>query len=384
VKLLYVLEHYWPHVGGMETLFKTLCDLMARRGHDVTVITWRTAPTAPALETVDGVRIIRISAFAGRYGFPIAGLPATIRAAKNADVIHAATFGAAPLAWVASRLTHRSQRPPVILTVPEIWIGRWRVYSEYGTLKSAVHDFLERLIFLLPYDGYVGISRSTTSRLREVLRRRAQHIKTIYCGFDPTAWSSDRERTVFRKTFGIASDAFLIIAWGRPGTSKGFGYLVDAFPAIHAAVPNARLLLILSDAPEYRHARRELKRRAAAGVLIVDSLPSAALVDIVHDADCAVVPSLAEGFGYTTLEAVAAGIPVAASDSTSIPEVIAGQHRLFRPGDTEALSAAVIGIAKGDYTTAAVRSFPWKETVDAYDATYREMAVRGKKKKLLT
>lgn len=374
VNLLYVLEHYRPHVGGMETLFGTLCEVMSARGHRVTVITWRTSPDAPSREVLNGVTVIRVRSF-GRYAFPFAGLAATIRAAQSADVIHTATFGAAPLAWITSRFARRLGRPPVIITVPETWIGRWRTYTDFGLLRAAVHELLERLILLFAYDRYVGISQSTTSRLKSVLCRRELKIATIYCGFDPAAWSNEAIPSS-RQSFGIHSDAYLIVAWGRPGTSKGFTYLVDAFPAILSAVPSARLLLILNDAPEYRKAREGLVLRANSSVTIVDSLPFKSLVAIVRNADCAVVPSLAEGFGYTTLEAVAAGIPVAASNSTSIPEVIGGRHRLFNPGDIGALAAAVIAIAAGDYETTPARSFPWKDTADAYEKLYRETLQR--------
>lgn len=350
---------------------------MAARGHDVVVITWRTSQESLMRETVNGVRIIRVKS--GRYTFPVVGLAIAIRQARRSDVIHTATFGAAPLAWVASRFA----RIPVIITVPETWIGRWRIYTDYGPIKARIHDVLERLIFTFPYDHYIGISHSTTSRLRAILRRRRRYLDTIYCGFESSPWKCNCTGVAPRLAYGVAEDAFLIVAWGRPGASKGFGFLVDAFPIIHASVPNARLLLILNNAREYRHATDALKRRAHRSIIFVSSLAFDDLVAIVRNSNCAVIPSLAEGFGYTTLEAVSSDVPVAASDSTSIPEVIGGSHRLFEPGNPDALAAAVVAITRGDYVTTPTKEFRWSDTIEAYEGTYRATLDRGKKKKLL-
>jgi len=39
MKILFILENFHPYVGGAETLFKSLADELAKKGHDVTVLT---------------------------------------------------------------------------------------------------------------------------------------------------------------------------------------------------------------------------------------------------------------------------------------------------------------------------------------------------------
>ena len=50
---------------------------------------------------------------------------------------------------------------------------------------------------------------------------------------------------------------------------------------------------------------------------------------LLRAVDCVVVPSLAEGFGFSTIEAAAMGKPVIASDAGSLPEVVSGKHLFF-------------------------------------------------------
>jgi len=372
MRLLYVLENYWPHVGGMETLMGQLCRRMAERGHDVTVVT-RSLPNAPRNETHDGVKIFRVAAPGGRFAFPVAAFPAALQLARDCDAIHTTTFSAAPLGSLVGRLTNK----PVVLTVPELWIGKWRTFSDASFPSATLFDIVERAIFAFPFDAYVGISRYTTERLRRYLDSRRATIRTIYCGFDPQLWMTAIDRTAIRDTIGITSEDFFIVAYGRPGMSKGFRYLIDAFPEIARRVPNARMRLILSDSHATARELAELKRRADPRIVFERPLPIEALTDVVKCADCVVVPSLAEGFGYATLEAATAGAPLVVSDTTSIPEVVGGRYLFAKPGDPASIARAVERIASGEYLERAVPTFDWDVAIAEYEHVYETLVCAG-------
>ena len=59
MKVLLVLTYYDPHVSGLTIYVKRLASTLARRGHQVTVLTSRYDPSLPAEEVIDGVRVIR-------------------------------------------------------------------------------------------------------------------------------------------------------------------------------------------------------------------------------------------------------------------------------------------------------------------------------------
>ncbi len=364
MKLLYVLENYWPHVGGMETLMGQLSTRMAARGHDVTVVT-RSLPGAPRAERRDGVSIVRVPSPGGRFAFPFAAFPAAVRLARRCDAIHTTTFSAAPLGSIVGRLA----RKPVVLTVPEVWIGRWRSFSDASIVATTIFDLVERAIFAFPFDAYVGISAYTTARLRDVLKSTDRTIRTIHCGFDPRPWLATNDAATTRDD-GAGRDGFLIVAYGRPGMSKGFRYLVDAFPRIADAIPDVRLRMILSESKATARELAKLKRRADPRIVFEPALPLNALTATVRAADCVVVPSLAEGFGYAALEAATAGIPLVVSQTTSIPEVVGGRYQWSQPRDVASIVRAVERIRQRDYLEREIPTFAWEPAIDAYESVY--------------
>jgi glycosyltransferase involved in cell wall biosynthesis len=367
MRLLYVCENYWPMIGGAERANQEICQGMAARGHEVTVVTHQPGD-APARELVGGVAVVRVPCNGSRYVFTLAALPAILKHAPAADVVHTVTFNGAPPSWLAARLTGK----PVLLTVWETWIGQWARLTTFSRTKAAVHEFLERVVFLPTYDRYIAISRSTERRLAGAFPRRLNRIGCIYLGFDPSPWKRPSNREQVRAQLGLRG-AFVVVGYGRPGVSKGFQFLVDAAPEIAALIPNAELLLVLSEARQHRNDLADLKSRAAPNVRFLPSQPFERLVEIVTSADCIVVPSLAEGFGYTALEAAASGVPFVASNTSSIPEVVGGKYVFSEPGSVESIARAVKDVEQGRYNVLPEKSFSWRSTVDAYELEYERL-----------
>ena len=66
--------------------------------------------------------------------------------------------------------------------------------------------------------------------------------------------------------------------------------------------------------------------------------------------DVFVLPSLKEGFPYAILEAMVAGLPIVASLTGGIPEMIAGGENglLIKPGDAKELAAAILRLSQDE------------------------------------
>ena len=97
-----------------------------------------------------------------------------------------------------------------------------------------------------------------------------------------------------------------------------------------------------------------------------------------------VFPSLYEGFGLPPLEAMACGVPVIASDRSSLPEVVGDAGILLDPLDVEAISEAMCRVIDDQaYATdlsqrGASRAvdFTWRRTADQTLAVYRSAMAR--------
>lgn len=99
-------------------------------------------------------------------------------------------------------------------------------------------------------------------------------------------------------------------------------------------------------------ARQEWLASAAFGMNLADRvvfpgfLPNAELAALMANCSGMVFPSLYEGFGLPVIEAMAAGVPVACSNSTSLPEVAADAAILFDPRVPTQIAQAMIALVE--------------------------------------
>ena len=125
---------------------------------------------------------------------------------------------------------------------------------------------------------------------------------------------------------------------------KNHEMLLIAFGMYRAAHPPSDLKLVLTGAPSPR--RDELIEAArrmglSAWVDFPGYLPEREFAALLAGCQAMIFPSLFEGFGMPVAEAMAAGIPVLASDRTSLPEIAGDGALLFDPRRPDAIVAAI-------------------------------------------
>ena len=182
MKILFVCENYYPHYGGAEVLFKNVAEGLIKRGNRVAVITTK-LPGTKSREEINGVKVYRINCFNSRYFFSFLSIPKVLKLARRADLIQTTTFNGAPPAWLAAKITKK----PVILTVHEVWIGKWKGVTSFSGIKATLHDLLERMLYILPFNKYICVSHATK---KDLLKHGVQSEKavTIYNGLDYDFW----------------------------------------------------------------------------------------------------------------------------------------------------------------------------------------------------
>ena len=129
----------------------------------------------------------------------------------------------------------------------------------------------------------------------------------------------------------------------RLAPEKGVDVAIDA--CRHAGLP----LVVAGDGP----LQDELRRRAqGADVRFAGRVPADELDRLRREASVALVPSRsAETFGLAAAEAMAAGLPVAASRIGALTDLLPGEQ-LVAPGDAQALAGAALRL-RGDERAAA-------------------------------
>jgi len=361
MKILFVIENYPPHMGGAEVVFKNYAERLAKK-HSVTVLTHRVAGT-PAFEVMNGVQVLRIGWNRHLFTFlaPLKGLFASF------DVIHTTTYNGAPAAWLLGLL----KRKPVVITVHETWLGNWKKYTSLPLWKTWAYELLERPIWWLRYSTYLPVSESTASQLRGVLPARLHNrITVLHNRFDEKQWSlvTKQQGEKKRKELGCKKDDFLVFSYGRPGPSKGFEYFVDACKEL---VKFAKVVMILPENKHTKKKREELIQKLPSKVTVLGNTPYTNLPAYVKAADCVVIPSLCEGFGYAVVEVNAVGTPLVATKAGSIPEVISGEHVLIKPRSAPAIIEGVKMVKKKQYRATKKKSWPWQ--VKKLEKIYEEL-----------
>jgi glycosyltransferase involved in cell wall biosynthesis len=122
---------------------------------------------------------------------------------------------------------------------------------------------------------------------------------------------------------------------------KNLKRLIDAT----AGIPSERRpVLVIPGYPTWyereleQHAR---ERSIQADVRLLGWIDEGQLEGLYAVASCVLFPSLYEGFGLPVLEAMQRGVPVACSNTTSLPEVAGDAALLFDPESTEQIAAAI-------------------------------------------
>jgi glycosyltransferase involved in cell wall biosynthesis len=215
-------------------------------------------------------------------------------------------------------------------------------------------------------------TRSTLLASAPALARRG--VEVIHNGIDVEAFARAAPADL-----GLPENAIAFGFLGRFEVRKGLHELMRAWPAVAGALPDA--LLVLVGRGDLDDEIRAWARRVP-GVLCAGYRRDVAAV--LRALDVLVIPSHWEGFGLVAAEGMAAGIPVVASNTSSLPELIRDgvSGRLVPPGDAGALAQAMIELGSdealrgslGDGGQASARrEFPAERMVERWDELLRDV-----------
>jgi glycosyltransferase involved in cell wall biosynthesis/predicted O-methyltransferase YrrM len=192
----------------------------------------------------------------------------------------------------------------------------------------------------------VAVSRENLRLLHEAFGLPRGHGEVIYYGRPERFFAPpDREtRRRLRSEHGIPEDAVLCFTAARLEPPKGYGLQLEAVRRLQAAPPGRRLYFAWAGAGALR---AELE--AAVGRLAVPDRVRLLgqrwdVADWLDAADLFVLPSEFEGMPLAIMEAMAKGLPVAATAVSGVPEELGPTGRLLPPPrlDPEATVRALV------------------------------------------
>lgn len=176
----------------------------------------------------------------------------------------------------------------------------------------------------------------------------ADRIHVVPLGIDLDPFLSDRpSRTEARELMKLPADAFIAGVVGRLDRGKGQEYLLDAAALLEQRGIALHALLVGEETRNERQAYSLALREKAASLGIggrVHFRPFRAdIVPAYRAMDAFVLTSLSETFGMVTVEALASGLPVVATDSAGTVEIVRDGTTglLVPPADAPALAGAL-------------------------------------------
>ena len=365
MRVLLILENFYPNIGGVETLFRGLVNGLADRGIQVTVLTTRHSNQPPSVEETARITIRRYR-FMNRYFFTILAFFPAFMLARKHDLIQTTSYNAAIPAFLAGFFSGKK----TVITFHEFWGKLWFTLPFFNRITRLGHYLFEQLIVRLPFHKFVAISDFTSSTLQAagVPKRR---ITRIYNGIDYEKMNSFPEKP------GKEREApFTFIYFGRLGISKGLDVLIKAATRLDHKNNSFRLQLIIPKKPEFLRSR--IKKMGAPleemGILqYFHELEEEVLFDKIRSSDCVVIPSYSEGFCFTAVESVALGVPVISSHEGALPEVIGGRFITYTHPNPEALEQSMVDAMHGRWQVREKPVFPLEETVNQYIRLYRDI-----------
>lgn len=310
--------------GGAESYIHELAKRWVKAGHRVTQFSGNDS-TQVREETIDGVRIIRRGGFYFVYVW--AFFYYMFRFRGKYDIIIDCQNG-------------------IPFFTP--FYAREQVYCLLHHIHQEVfHKFLPRPLALfasylekdlMPYvyrdTKFITVSNSSKKDM-ENMGLGLAGIDVVFPGVDLTTLEP-----------GKKCEQPTVLYLGRLKAYKSVDVLVKAFERVRKMIPTARLVIAGGGEEELRLRELVKEKKLSRAVSFKGKVTDAEKLSLLQQAWVFVNPSMMEGWGITTIEANACGVPVVASNVPGLRESVQNPHTgyLVPYGDEEMLAGRIIDL----------------------------------------
>ncbi|MEV0535443.1 glycosyltransferase family 4 protein [Kitasatospora sp. NPDC050463] len=200
-----------------------------------------------------------------------------------------------------------------------------------------------------------ALTRHVAGAMAQRLRVPRERIDVVPRGRDPELLGivTPERRAAVRAALGLPQDAPVVLAAARQQYQKGLDVLLEAWPAVLRAEPDAVLLLAGSEGTE------TARLTALAGVTgnVRFLGPRGDVFDLMAASDAFAVPSRWEGLGSAAMEAMGVGVPLVCADVPALRETVGSEDyaRLVPAEQPGAFATALVDTLE-DRASARVRA----------------------------
>lgn len=268
---------------------------------------------------------------------------------------------------------------PVVVTIHDM--TRYILTDKYDPVRMFYH---RRILpsFLKRFAHVIAISENTKHDVLRFFPFLEDHISVVYDGISTSLYKSlprDLVETVRSKLHLPRHYVLYVSRIEHP--AKNHVGLIEAFRSLKQST-NLPHKLVLVGSPSFRSQEvYEAARSLGDQIMFTGFVSTQDLPAVYNAADAFVFPSLYEGFGLPVLEAMACGVPVAASNVSAVPEVAGEAAILFDPYDIREITQAMGRLLTDNDLRDALRQrgferakeFSWEKTARETLAVYEQV-----------
>jgi glycosyltransferase involved in cell wall biosynthesis len=357
---------FYRQPGGIGTYLRHIVPGIAERMEDGSLVLAHHGggekPLFPGLDKVEEISLPWRRDAMG-LSWHTLGAPRVERFLGGLDALHAPSLVFPP------------SRAPLVATVHDLCVlrytemfpARWRAFHRRGLQLILRHA---RVI--------LADSRSTRDDLRSLTGKDDARVRVVPLGVEVRDSPPNAAVEVVLSKHGLEPGFMLFVGTIEP--RKNLARLVRAYSSFTTEEKRRSGELVLVGAAGWMGKKELARILSQAGVRWLGYLPREELEALYAAARLFVYPSLYEGFGLPVLEAMARGLPVVTSNTSSLREIGEGVALLVDPHDPMEMGRAIRRLAESEELReqlgAAGREraaeYPWDRTCELTLEAYKE------------
>jgi len=373
LKILMVVGYYYPYISGLSEYVKRLSEGLAKKGHEVVVLTSQHEKSLCKKETINGVNVVRCP-YMFKFGKGLV-MPffasSACKLSKNCDItnIHLPLFEAGLINSISKN-----------------------TITTYHCDLSLDAGFLSKLIEKLYYISAGSCLKNTgtivtyTEDYAKHSRLLKNYLKKCDYVFPPIDENhfNKVDTSDFKKKYNIAGTKIIGFA-GRFVHEKGIPWLLKSIPYVVKKYPDAKFVF----AGEYKNIAGgsilsqldEMIAKYRKNIMLLGNVSYEDLPKFYSCCDVLALPSIdpLEAFGIVQVESMYCKTPVVASNlpGVRVPIQKTGMGLLTEPKNEKGLAENIMKILsnKNKYTKdkrKLVAIFGIKKTIDFYEKLYNK------------
>jgi glycosyltransferase involved in cell wall biosynthesis len=380
--LCVVTHTFLPHVGGIENVVYEQSKRLLQKQFELMVVTNRIHTDKNY--TFDGIRVQCYDSLniGFRLGIPyaiphITSYKTFLESIKSSDLIHA--HGHPYLSsFIAAKIAKKYSKP-LVLTQHNTFIE----YKNFWDTIERLNDLAIGKETLKEADKIIVVSKATMNYVLN-LGADPEKIEVLHNGVDlnrfrPLTGIKDE----MRKKLKISKDSSVVLTVRRLVYKNGIDTLIEG--AKIAIKKNPRLVfLVIGGGPDFDQVKAKIEQLGIEkNFKLTGFVSDGDLLFYYNVADFFVLPSKSgEGLPLVTLEAMACGLPVIATNVGGIPEVMIEDYgKVVPPNTPDSLAEAVLEFSHREFSEACKKNlraiieqkYSWDKNVEKLVEIYEEL-----------